>query len=706
MKSRPIARLLPRLSPPPAQRRSRWPVFFSALILLWCAWWYCREESQGLLFLASGVAAVAVARSRALPGTARWLIWGGVALTVFCLAANVDRLVPPENALEESRAIDRMVTIAFALGLTALLFRPSVNGVTLVAAGGLPMAMVVLARGASTTGSAEGFELLIVWVLVALMIMADLSQRLTQARPAERLAPGAGEAGRRLLFLTAVAALAFGLRLPVESAAKSAQQRLFGWVMYADHTPRRRAQDLLLNLPAPANFAKRMRVVLLVRAEQVPGYLRERVFVRYRDGRWAAIKPDLPLNEAPLAPSGLKKGSYALAAARPQAASSAWRVEVLAPALLAGFCLPGNAVTLTCGGLPPLGDTNGMVAANGGLPDTYDLAVAPSRLIESAYPWPEGVADPAYLEVPASLAGAVSNWVAGCAGLADAPTPGAAIRRVEDHFATNFTYRLGLRMQAAPDPLLDFMSRKEGACALFASSAALMFRSCGLPSRVIGGYMCGSWNPWLKRWVARESEGHAWVEVWDRSSRQWLLADPTPPDGRPDALRKPGKVRWALDLLVAGWRRALAYLRGANFLQVIADIGEALFLFLWQVAWSLPGAVALAGLGAVWWLRRRTRRRALSPEGRLRAELALAMRGLERRSVAARLRRRSFENWSAWLRRVGPELSPERLDELREAVERYQALRYSVTLDEAAARAWLARARNLMRRHARVRGRK
>jgi len=370
----------------------------------------------------------------------------------------------------------------------------------------------------------------------------------------------------------------------------------------------------------------------------------------------------------------------------------------LSPALLTCFCLPGNAVTLTCDGLPPLSDTNGTVAANGAFPERYGLTVAPSHLLESAYRWPNGLSDPAYLAVPDPLAEAVSNWVAGCAGLLDAPALPVAIRRIEDHFATNFTYRLGLRMRAEPDPLVDFMARKEGACTLFASAAALMFRSCGIPSRVVSGYVCSGWNPWLKRWVVREREGHAWVEVWDRASGRWLVADPTPPDGKPAALNKPDKFRWALDLWVAGWKRFLAYLRGANFLEVLADAGENLFLFLWQVVSSLPGAVVLAGFGAVWWLRRRAFRLKLTPAERLRSELTLAMRRLERRTVAAPLRRHRAESWGAWLRRIGPELPPRRLAELSEALESYQALRYSVTLDETAARAWLARARNVKSR--------
>ena len=679
--------------PPPAPRRSRWPVLFGALVLVWCAWWYCREGSQGLLFLAAGAGALAAARPRALPGTARWIIWGGVALTVACLAANVARLVPPESALAETRSIDRLVTVAFALGLASLFFRPSADGVTLVAAGGLPLAMVVLARGENTPGAAVGAAGLIVWVLVALLAAADLAQRLTQARRAEGGAPGAAEAGRRLCILAALVALSFGLRPPVEWAARGVQKLLFGWVLYPDHAQRRTGGDLWLTVPVPADFGQRTRAVLLVGADSLPGYLRERVFIRYPGGRWTASKPETPLRERPALPPAPARGVYALAPGPEPATSLVWRVEVLAPGLLAGFCLPGNAVTLACDGAPPVGDACGSVAAKEQLPERYELAVAPSRILESAYPWPDGLSDPAYLAVPASLSGAVSNWVAACAGLAEAPTLPEAIRRVEAHFAAAFTYRLGLRMKSAPDPLVDFMARKEGSCTLFASAAALMFRSCGVPSRVVEGFVCSGWNPWLERWVARERDGHAWVEVWDRASGRWLVADPTPPDGRPAAMEGAGKIRLALDLLAAGWKRLAGYLRKANFLEVIADAGETLFLFVWQVALSLPGAVVLLGLGAVWWLRRRARRRTLAPSERVRAELACAMERLARRSVPAHLRRRASESWSAWLLRAGPELPPARRRELRGRLAGYQALRYRAALDEEAARVWIAEAR-------------
>jgi len=244
-------------------------------------------------------------------------------------------------------------------------------------------------------------------------------------------------------------------------------------------------------------------------------------------------------------------------------------------------------------------------------------------------------------------------------------------------------------MKANPDPLIDFMMRKEGSCTFFASAATLMFRQCGIPARMVGGFVCSDWNPWLARWVVRERDGHAWVEVWDGASERWLIVDPTPPEGRPSALQRPGRFRLALDLFAASWRRALAYLRNTNFLQVLADGGELLILFLWQMIWSVPGVVVALGFGALAWLRWRRRWWRMTPEARLREELTRAMTHVERRALPAPLRRRAAESWTEWYQRVAERLPDERAAQLVTLLERYQKIRYSETLDEAAARDWI-----------------
>lgn len=672
--------------------RSRWPVLLCATFLMWCAWWYCREDDQGLLYFTCLVTALAAWRPRPLPSTSRWVIWSGIALIVFCLAANVSRLMPPDSAPEESRAMDRIVTVAYAMGLTSLLFRPTVNTVSLAAIGGLPMSMLVLSRSYLDLGAIGAHAPLLIWGMIVLLAAADLAQRLTAQRATETFAPGFKELAWRTICIIILAAFAFTLRKPVERTANALQKRIFGFVMYADRRHRHRHTDLMLTAKTPTDFGSRMRMIMLLETGYLPGYLRENVYTRYYNGRWQAIKPADQLPKAPDAAAGKNKGVYLLQPAQSATARAVWRVEVLAPSQLAGFCLPGNALTLTIEAPQPFTEPNGMVSPAGAFPETYTLGVTPSRLLYNAYPFPAGSTSWHYLQIPEHLVADVQEWINACPGFADAPTLAAAVRIIETHFAKNFRYRLGLRMRSRPDPLVDFMARKEGACTLFASAAALMFRGRGIPARVIGGYVCSEWNPWLKRWVVREREGHAWVEVFDNASGKWLMADPTPPTGNPALFKKPGKFRWAIDVIKASLKRTLSYLRNANFLEALADLGEDLFLLLWHMFASIPGAVVTIGLGALWWIRRRRRRPKLDSEARLRRELAQAMTRVARRSVPAHLRRRVFETWPAWFRRVRPELEDSRSGALLDLIETYQTIRYSPVLNTAAARAWLDRA--------------
>ncbi len=679
-----------------ARRRSRWPVLAGAAVLLWPAWWYCRGDDQGLFFFAAGLSAMAFALPRAFRGTTRWVVWTWLAVSIACFAANVVRLVPPEPLADGGRELDRLVTAFYGVGMTALLFRPGALTVTLTALGCLPMIMVVLGRGMGEPGAASGSAPLIVWIFVALVCVHDQVQCLTRRRAADVLPPTAGDVAVRAVVVACVCVAAFLLRLPIERVAVELQRRIFGLVTDTGQgLLARRGADLSLGQTLPQGFEGRLRVVLLIRAARWPGYLRESVYTVYKAGRWLAPRPGDPLR--PLAATaGSARSVYPLMPP-PSRPMGEWRVEVLEPRMLAGFCLPGGAGSLICDESRLLQDTNGAVTAVSAYPERYELRVVSARQAEQTFPLPDGFSDETYLSVPPVLAQAVSNWVAACEGLAQArsaPEAGLCVRR---HFETGYAYRLGIQLQARPDPLADFMRRREGACVQFASAAALMLRSCGYPARVVGGYVCCGWNPWLDRWVVRERDGHAWVEVWDGSARRWILVDPTPAEGQPALFGKPGRLRLLCDWLAATWRRLVYALKNANPLLLIADTGALVFSFLWQTVTSPAGLVVLAGFSLIVWLRRRVRLRRQRPVDRLREELAEAMRELARRAVPGRARRRVFESWDVWLSRIKGELPEADYGELCALTEAYQELRYRVVIDEPAARAWIGRARAALR---------
>jgi transglutaminase-like putative cysteine protease len=67
---------------------------------------------------------------------------------------------------------------------------------------------------------------------------------------------------------------------------------------------------------------------------------------------------------------------------------------------------------------------------------------------------------------------------------------------------------------------------KLGFCGHFASAYATMMRAAGVPARVVTGYLGGEWNPVGSYLIVRQSEAHAWTEIW-LDGRGWTRIDPT-----------------------------------------------------------------------------------------------------------------------------------------------------------------------------------
>ncbi|HET6827931.1 MAG TPA: DUF3488 and transglutaminase-like domain-containing protein [Ramlibacter sp.] len=71
-----------------------------------------------------------------------------------------------------------------------------------------------------------------------------------------------------------------------------------------------------------------------------------------------------------------------------------------------------------------------------------------------------------------------------------------------------------------------WFDRKEGFCEHIASAFAVLMRSMHIPARVVTGYQGGEPNPVDGYWTVRQSDAHAWTEVW-LEGRGWVRVDPT-----------------------------------------------------------------------------------------------------------------------------------------------------------------------------------
>jgi hypothetical protein len=116
----------------------------------------------------------------------------------------------------------------------------------------------------------------------------------------------------------------------------------------------------------------------------------------------------------------------------------------------------------------------------------------------------------------------------------DAATGGATLnaaefaRRVSGWLKRNHGYSLSPTIpRGEGDPLVRWLgSAAPGHCELFAGSFVLLARAAGFPARVVTGFRGGTWNAYSNNFTVRNSDAHAWAEIFDEQTGAWLRADP------------------------------------------------------------------------------------------------------------------------------------------------------------------------------------
>ncbi len=102
----------------------------------------------------------------------------------------------------------------------------------------------------------------------------------------------------------------------------------------------------------------------------------------------------------------------------------------------------------------------------------------------------------------------------------------AVVQAALDLFNASFTYTLSpplLGRNSVDDFLFD---TRAGYCEHYSSAFVVLMRSAGIPARVVTGYQGGWWNALGRYLLVRQSDAHAWSEVW-LEGRGWMRVDPT-----------------------------------------------------------------------------------------------------------------------------------------------------------------------------------
>jgi transglutaminase-like putative cysteine protease len=268
----------------------------------------------------------------------------------------------------------------------------------------------------------------------------------------------------------------------------------------------------------------------------------------------------------------------------------------------------------------------------------------------------------------------------------DADSDAAFVARVLDYLRQGgFTYTLepALQIRDSVDELL--FNTREGFCGHYASAFVLLMRAGGVPARVVTGYLGGAWNRYGGYLLIRQSDAHAWAEVW-LDGQGWTRVDPTavvapqrltrdPEEliGVAGVTRRILRATWITNTVQA-WQAVNAWWQdefvGFNFAKqhlLLERLGvkshqlQALALLL-----AVGGGIWLGAIA--WSLRPRTNDRAED-------QLSRSWRALERKLRRAAAPRAPHEGPVAYAERLGNS-RPELAALVTALARRYARLRY------------------------------
>ena len=134
-----------------------------------------------------------------------------------------------------------------------------------------------------------------------------------------------------------------------------------------------------------------------------------------------------------------------------------------------------------------------------------------------------------YLNLPPGFNPRTLQWAAELrakvGGIEDANVK--LVEKVMDQLRTGgYTYTLDPGLYGSNSADEFWFDRKLGFCEHIASSFVILMRALDIPARVVTGYQGGERNAVDGYWVVRQSDAHAWTEVW-LSGRGWVRVDPT-----------------------------------------------------------------------------------------------------------------------------------------------------------------------------------
>lgn len=234
------------------------------------------------------------------------------------------------------------------------------------------------------------------------------------------------------------------------------------------------------------------------------------------------------------------------------------------------------------------------------------------------------------------------------------------------------------------DSIDDFLfDTRTGFCEHYAGAFTFLMRAAGIPARVVVGYQGGYWNAYAHYLLIRQSDAHAWSEVW-LAGRGWVRVDPTAAvsrvifastGGATDDVGGGGRNWWLpwrnrLDVINRWWSQTMIGFGALQQSRLLRPFGiQHATTRMLGIALAVIVFLAL-GVGALL--------ASLRPRENPRDALAAAQGRLQRKLARCGIVRRANEGPSDYYHRCA-RLLPGSARLLREMAAEYLLLRYALS---------------------------
>lgn len=441
----------------------------------------------------------------------------------------------------------------------------------------------------------------------------------------------------------------------------------------------------------------RKQIMIRVESKKAPGYLRGRAYQHYNSGKWR-----VPRNEDKQMKFKINVKKLAVNAffidKDPGETEEKFEIYPTSQCITDYLFMPPNTVKVEI-----VADRIGYSPNGNYTPKSWEKDGGYTTFIsdtnkEPAFSFPRDIDMRHYLHIPKDVTKTIKD-------LADDLTQKSIINpatqsdiaitsAVVNYFANQYSYTLDPEApNANEDPAAHFINNsKKGHCELFATSAILLLRYYGIPTRYITGFICNEPHPSNKYYIARMGNAHAWCEAYLRDEKRWILVDPTPASDDDQLAHNWGIIEIWVDRFKQATQKLFADVRRGYIARAIIAFFTDISGLLWDIIWHpIRGILALFSISLlIWAIKQRKKKKKKHQQQLDKDTLKLQKKfykTIQKTAKKVGVKHNKFETIDEWLDRVKSNkstndkrnLDKEKFAKLATLINKYRKLRFKIS---------------------------